>query len=134
MLSLQDTLLSFLFFSSDESDAEVHTVRVSDHGGQLRVSKVEVQGVVIPGLVNTGADITIIKGEAFKKVASVARLKKRQLKAVDKTPYSYDRQPFKLDGRMNLNIRFNDKKICTPVWMQRIHYCWQREFAVNWES
>ena len=114
----QDTLSSFLFSSSDESDTEVHTVRVSDCGSQLRVAKVEVQGVVIPGLVDTGADITIINGEAFKKVASVARLKKRQLKAVDKTPYGYDRRPFKLDGRMDLNIRFNDKEICTPVYIK----------------
>lgn len=62
-------------------------VRVSDHGSQLRVAEVEIHGVKIPGLIDTGADITIINGDTFRKVASVARLKKKHFKKADKTPY-----------------------------------------------
>ena len=48
----------------------------------------------------------------------MARLKKKQFKAADKTPYGYDQQPFKLDGRMDLDIMFNDKEIHTPVYIK----------------
>ena len=54
---------------------------------------------------------------------------KRELKAVDKIPYGYDRRLFKLDGRMNLNIRFNDRDLYTSL--HQANYCWQRDFAVN---
>ena len=116
-----NTLTSLLFSSSDESsesDTEVCTVRVSDHGSQLRVAKVEIHGVVVHRLIDTGADITIMNGDTFRKIASVARLKKKQFKAADKTPYGYDRRSFKLDGRMDLDIMFNDKEIRTPVYIK----------------
>ena len=69
----------------------------------------DVHGVSVSGLVDTGADITIMKGETFRKVASVAHLKKKHFKAADKTPHGYDQQPFKLDGQMDLDIQFNEK-------------------------
>ena len=46
------------------------------------------------GVVDSGAEITIIGGDTFKRVASVAKLKS--------TPHNYDQQPFHIDGRMTL--------------------------------
>ena len=43
-------------------------------------------------MVDTGADITIMGGGLFKKVAAVAQLKK-DFKSVDKKPYTYGDQP-----------------------------------------
>jgi len=77
-----------------------------------------VAGVPANGIVNTGADITIMGPELFKKVASVARLKKRQLKEADKVPHTYDRHEFKLDGRLDLDINFNDKTMNTAVYLK----------------
>ena len=68
--------------------------------------------------MDTGADITIIGGELFKKVAAVVRLRKKNFKEADKTPRNSDGQTFSLDGRMNLEITFNDTAITTPVYIK----------------
>ena len=57
-------------------------------------------------MIDSGADITIMGADLFKKVAAVAHLKKRQS---DKVPYTYDQKPFKLDGKLELDITFQDK-------------------------
>ena len=72
------------------------------------------------GIIDTAADITIMGDQLFRKVASVAHLKKKQLKKADKTPCNYDQRPFRLDGRMDLTITFGDKEMTTAVlssWM-----------------
>ena len=67
---------------------------------------VNIQGVPAYGIVDSGANITILGSELFKKVATVAKLKKKDFKPADKTPHNYDRQPFSLDGRMNPDVTF----------------------------
>ena len=84
----------------------------------LCVLEYAYKGVPAYGIVDTGADITIIGGELFKKVAAVARLKKKDFKEADKTPRNYDWQPFSLDGRMDLDVIFNDTAIKTPVYIK----------------
>ena len=80
--------------------------------------RIEIQGVPAEGVIDSGADITIIGGELFKKVATVARLKKRDLKKADKTPHNYDQSPFMLDRCMDLEILFDDKAMVTPVYIK----------------
>ena len=94
----------------------------------------EIAGVLAVELVDTGADIIIMGSELFKKVAAVAGLKKRQFKLADKQPHTYDRRQFKLDGRLHLDVSFNDKTMHTPVYVKMDAYndlllservCWQ---------
>jgi hypothetical protein len=66
--------------SDDDGGTNARTVRVQDGGSHSQCVKVEVQGVPAYGLIATGADITIIGGKLFKRVATVARLKKRHFK------------------------------------------------------
>ena len=47
--------------------------------------------------------------ELFKTVAGMCRLKKRHFKRPDKIPKTYDRQPFTLHGRLDLEITFGEK-------------------------
>ena len=61
-------------------------------------------GVPFTGIIDSGADITIMGGPAFKQVAVVARLKKRDLKPPDKVPRNYDRQPFHINWKIEINI------------------------------
>ena len=61
----------------------VKTITVRDEGSASRYAPVLVQGVPAYGIVDTAADITIIGGSLFRKVATVARLKKRNLKPAD---------------------------------------------------
>jgi len=53
-----------------------------------------IQEVPVYGIIDTAADITIMGGQLFRKVASVAHLKKKHLKRADKTPCNYDQHPF----------------------------------------
>ena len=69
---------------------------MKDRGSKPRLASVQVQGVPTQGVVDTGADISIIGAELFKRVATVARLKKRDFKDPDKIPHTYDQRPFKL--------------------------------------
>ena len=100
--SNQEDSLTFLQSSSDEE--VVHQVRVSDTGSITQCVKLFIQGVPVYGIIDSGADITIIGGKLF---ASAARLKKNFMKP-DKTPRTYDQKPFTLDGRMDLDVMFED--------------------------
>ena len=76
--------------SSDSDDNHCRLVRIPDEGSRNMCVKLQVEGVPVFGLIDTGADITIIGGTLFKQVASAARLKKKNFKPADKTPRSYD--------------------------------------------
>ena len=78
----------------------------------------DIQGVPATGVIDSGADITIMGAELFKKVASVAHLKKSAFKKPDKTPYTYDHQPFSLDGKLELDITFDSCTMRTPVYVK----------------
>lgn len=107
------------YLESDDEDVQgVRTVRVDDRGSKPQVAVVDVQGVPTEGIIDTGSDITIMGAELFKKVAAVAHLKKSQLKRPDKVPYMYDHQTFKLDGKLELDITFQDQTMLTPVYLK----------------
>ena len=105
-------------FSSDSEEGDVCLVRVHDKGSRQCCADVKVQGVAACGVVDTGADITITGGVLFKKFAAVARLRKRDFKPADRKPYTYGDQPFNLDGRMDLDVSFDGKTVCTPVYVK----------------
>lgn len=115
-----ESVLSFLYSNSSESesDSEIRSVRIQDSGSQLRCARVDIHGVPVVGLVDTGADITIMGRKVFQKVAAVARLRKKNFKKPDKTPYGYNQQPFHVDGTMNMDITFNEITMTTPVYIK----------------
>jgi len=86
--------------SSDSSDDPVHRVVVTDKGSQTHRAGVVIQGVPPLGVVDIGAEITIVGDELLQKVASANRLNKSRFKHLDKTPRTYDQQVVKLNGRM----------------------------------
>ena len=64
------------------------------------------------GIIDSGADITIMGTDLFKRVA---RLRKRSFKRPDKILYTYDHQPFSLDG---MDITFDNHTMHTPVYVK----------------
>ena len=64
-------------------------VHMRDGGSHPMCARVEIQGVPAYGIGDTGADISIIGGNLFKNVATVARLRK-DFKPTDKAPRNYD--------------------------------------------
>ena len=54
----------------------------------------------------------------FKKIAAVARLHKKDFMPADKTPYNYDKKPFHLDGKLVLDVSFQDHTMKTDVYVK----------------
>ena len=104
--------------SSDSDEGDVCTVRVTDTGSKPQCAKVMIQGVPVVGIIDTAADITIIGGTLFRKVANVAKLKKKNFKPPDITPHTYDQRSFKLDGRIKLEVEFGGKTMETIVYIK----------------
>ena len=50
--------------------------------------------------------------------STIARLRKKDLKPPDKKPRTYDQRMFILDGIMDLDIIFDGKTMCTPVYIK----------------
>ena len=69
---------------------------------------VNIEGVPVTGIIDTGSDITIISGDMFKTVIAKARLKKEEFKTIDKQVLTYNKQLITLDRRVDINISFED--------------------------
>ena len=111
--------MDFLHSSSDkETPASLKAVHIMDKGSIPQCVRVQVQGVPAYGLIDSGADITIMGGILFKKVATIARLRKRDFMQPDKVPRTYDQRPFQLDGWMDLSVEFNGTTMTTPVYIK----------------
>ena len=107
-----------LLYSDSSDDGSVKQVRVDDKGSHSQCAKIEVEGVPMFGIIDTGADITIMGGTMFRKVASAAKLRKSDFKRPDKQPKTYDQRTFILNGRMDLEIKFKDKVMKTAVYIK----------------
>ena len=88
--STSEDPLTFLQSDSDQEGEDVKVIRVNDKGSWSRGAQVQVQGVSAWGIVDTGADITIMGKKLFKTVATVNKLKKSQFKKPDRVPRAYD--------------------------------------------
>ena len=119
--STTSDLLSNLLSSdsaSDDAEEGVRQIRVHDQGSKQQFAEVQIEGVPAKGVIDSGAEITIIGGKLFARIAAVARLKKSQLKAPDRIPKTYDRRSFTLDGRMDLDVSFGGMSMQTPVYIK----------------
>ena len=104
--------------SDPDSDDDVRRVTVEDMGSHPKYAEVLVEGVSLQGVVDTGSDLTIMGKEAFKKVAMVAKLRKKDFRPADQKAYNYDGKPFTLDGRLQLNLTFGEYTMSTPVYVK----------------
>ena len=77
--------------------------------------EVKIEGVPVTGIIDTGSDITIIRGDLFYHVVETAGLEESSLKPADLKACTYDQKPSTLDGQMDLHISFGERVICTTV-------------------
>ena len=112
--------LSLLYSSSsDESESDhIRVVRVHDGGSQPHYAEVQLQGVPAQGIVDSGADITIMGAELFQRVAAANKIKKKAFHKPDKIPHTYDQRTFTLDGYLQLDISFGEKTMQIRVYVK----------------
>ena len=56
-----------MLFSDSSEEGEVTAVKIDDKGSYPQCVQVQVQGVPMYGIVDSGADITIIGGRMFQR-------------------------------------------------------------------
>ena len=64
--------LQYMYSSDSDEAGEVQTVRVEDKGSRPQKALVDVQEVPAEGVIDSGADITIMGADLFKRVAATA--------------------------------------------------------------
>jgi hypothetical protein len=114
----QNHLQSYLLLSDSDSDSEVRRVRIADRGSKPQYADVQIENIPARGVIDSGSDITIMGGELFRHVATVARLRKSQLRKPNRVPKAYDGRTFTLDGMMDLDITFNGVTMKTPIYIK----------------
>ena len=82
--------------------------------------EVKVEGVPVTGLIDTGSDITIIRGDLFYHIVEVGKLENSMLEPADLKACTYDQKPITLDGRIDLHISFGERVICTTVYVKLV--------------
>ena len=92
---------------SDSDSEHVQMVTITEQESKTHRAQVMVQGVPAKDVIDTGAEITIVGGELFQKVASTNHLMKRDFKPPDKTPRTYNQQVFSQDGCIELDLTRN---------------------------
>jgi len=64
-------------------------VRIEDKGSRPRKVTMPIQGIPAQGVIDSGADITIINADLFKNIATAVELRKRAFKQPDMVSYTY---------------------------------------------
>ena len=82
--------------------------------------EVKIEGVPVTGIIDTGSDITNIKGDLFYHVVETAGLEESSLKPTDLKAFTYDQKPINLDGQLDLHISFSKRVIYTTVYVKLV--------------
>ena len=82
--------------------------------------EVKIEGVPVTGIIDTGSDITIIRGDLFYHIVGTAGLEESSLKPADLKACTYDQKPINLDGQLDLHISFGERVICTTVYVKLV--------------
>ena len=94
------------------------TVKASDKGSKPQYIKIQVQGVPTSDVIDNCADITIMAGKLLNKIAAATRLRKKDFKKQDHVLHTYDRRQFELHTKIDLEISFDGKVLCTPIYIK----------------
>ena len=70
----------------------------------LHCAKVKIEGVITTGLIDTGSDITIMRGDLFYQIITATGLGEQALKKTDQKACTYDQKPITLDGQMEMEV------------------------------
>ena len=81
---------------------------------------VMIEGVAVSGLIDTGSDITIIRGDLFYQIVSKGGLEIQSIKPAEQKACTYDQKPITLDGQMTMKVIFGDKAIVTTVYVKLV--------------
>ena len=113
--------------TQNQSPKTTSGTRVIQTGSHMSTKKsrsccveVMIEGVPVTGLIDTGSDITIIRGDLFYQIISESGLKVESLKPAEQKACTYDQKPITLDGQMDMKVSFGDKTIIATVYVKLV--------------
>ena len=83
--------------------------------GPLFHGEVNMAGVPVKGLIDTGSGATIISFEIFKKIGKTANIPSSSLYPVDLILRDYNRNPIPMGAQVDMEISWKEKCITVPV-------------------
>ena len=98
----------------------IRTRSYTDNGRESRCVEVKIEGVPVTGLIDTGSDITIVRGDLLYHIVSTAGLEASKIRSADQRACTYDQKPITLDGQIDLNISFGENTLCTTVYIKLV--------------
>ena len=98
----------------------IRTRSCTDNGRESQCVEVKIEGVPVTGLIDTGLDITIVRGDLLYHITSTAGLEASKIRSMDQRTCTYDQKPITLDGKIDLNISFGENTLCTTVYIKLV--------------
>ena len=81
--------------------------------------EVHIEGIPTTGVIYTGSDITIMRGDVFYRIVSESDLDVLDVKAAGQIiAYTFDQKPIHLDGQIDMKVSFAEKVIITTVYIK----------------
>ena len=98
----------------------IRTKPNSNKGKESRYAEIQIEGVPVTGLIDTGSDITIIRGDLFYHVIGKAGIQANRLQSPAHKACTYDQKPITLDGQMNMALSFGKKVLQVTVFVKLV--------------
>ena len=111
------TKISRFLFPADQP-TQVPTIKSRDSTYKSRHVEVEIEGVPVTGIIDTGSDITIISGELFENIVDAVQLSSETFKPANKQACAYNGQTISLDDQMDVTISFESHNIKTITYVK----------------
>ena len=109
---------------SSSSRPGANVIRATPHSHPKcgsRSVEVNIEGIPITGVIDTGSDITILRGDQFYNIVSKAGLNVQDLEVAEQIrACTYDQKPIRLDGQMKMSLSFSEKAIVTTVYIKLV--------------
>jgi len=90
--------------------------KYSNKGKESQHVKIKIEGVPVTGLIDTGSDITIMRGDLFYHIVGKAGIDTDLLQSPAHKACTYDQKPITLDGQMEMSLGFGKKVLQTTVY------------------
>ena len=82
--------------------------------------KVMVEGFPIVGLIHTGSDITLMRGDQFYDMVKDSLLSAHHLKPTEQRACTYDQKPITFDGQIDVKIAFGKKAKVSIIFVKLV--------------
>ena len=106
--------------NSKDTDVICTKPNCSNKGREFQYVEIKVERLPVMGLIDTGSDITIMRGDLFYHTVGKGGIEVDQLQSPAYKACSYDQKPITLDGQMEIILSFDKKVLQTTMYVKLV--------------